>query len=225
MNTERREVWMQRVQRLADSGLTTREFAREIGVNPHTFAGWKWRLSRQSEESSPSGASKPRFVDVTAEVRRAAQTRADALQAADGHAPYEVMLASGSPHPRSVCVRAGLVATACLDAGGALMLPTGVRILVCTEPQDMRRSFDTLALVARKKVGEDPQSVALYVFLGKRASRLKILWWDRKGFCLLSKRLHRSVFITPHGAAGGNSAVKIHSSALAQLLAGVPQEP
>ena len=37
------------------------------------------------------------------------------------------------------------------------MLPSGVRILLCTEPQDMRRSFDGLALVAQQVLGEDPQ--------------------------------------------------------------------
>jgi hypothetical protein len=38
------------------------------------------------------------------------------------------------------------------------MLPSSVRILVCTEPQDMRRSFDRLAEVVRTQLGEEPQS-------------------------------------------------------------------
>ena len=67
------------------------------------------------------------------------------------------------------------------------MLPTGMRILVCSERQDMRRSFDKLALVARELLGEDPQSGALYVFVGKSATRVKVLWWDRNGYCLLYK--------------------------------------
>ncbi len=40
------------------------------------------------------------------------------------------------------------------------MLPAGVRIFLCTEPQDMRRSFDALALVTQQLLGEDPQSGA-----------------------------------------------------------------
>ncbi len=39
-------MWTKRVERLADSGLTAKEFATEIGVNANTLAGWKWRLSR-----------------------------------------------------------------------------------------------------------------------------------------------------------------------------------
>jgi hypothetical protein len=33
---------------LSESGLTAKEFAREIGVNVHTLAGWKWRLTREA---------------------------------------------------------------------------------------------------------------------------------------------------------------------------------
>jgi hypothetical protein len=43
------------------------------------------------------------------------------------------------------------------------VLPSSVRILVCTARQDMRRSFDTLAAVVRDVMGEEPQSGALYV--------------------------------------------------------------
>lgn len=78
------------------------------------------------------------------------------------------------------------------------MLPSGVRILVCTQPQDMRKSFDTLALVSRQLFGEDPQSGALYVFVGKRASRVKVLWFDRNGYCLLQNQ--RSSHYTSSGS-------------------------
>lgn len=103
------------------------------------------------------------------------------------------------------------------------MLPTSVRIMVCTQAQDMRRSFDTLALVVRQHLGEDPQSGSLYVFVGKRPTRAKVLWWDRNGFCLLYKRLHRALFDVPQGSAGVPS-IQISASALAELLAGVGKE-
>jgi transposase len=103
------------------------------------------------------------------------------------------------------------------------MLPTSVRIMVCTQAQDMRRSFDTLALVVRQHLGEDPQSGSLYVFVGKRPTRAKVLWWDRNGYCLLYKRLHRALFDVPQGSAGVPS-IQISASALAELLAGVGKE-
>lgn len=103
------------------------------------------------------------------------------------------------------------------------MLPASVRIFVCTVPQDMRKSFDTLAAVVRDVLHEEPQSGALYVFVGKRPTRVKVLWWDANGYCLLAKRLHRALFVVPKGADDA-SAVKIDSAALARLLAGVARE-
>lgn len=103
------------------------------------------------------------------------------------------------------------------------MLPTSVRIMLCTQPQDMRRSFDTLAQVVRQHLGEDPQSGSLYVFVGKRPTRAKVLWWDRNGFCLLYKRLHRALFDVPQVQAQ-TPAVQISASALAELLAAVGGE-
>ena len=104
------------------------------------------------------------------------------------------------------------------------MLPTAMRILVCTEPQDMRRSFDALALVTRELLGEDPQSGALYVFTSKSATRVKVLWWDRNGFCLLYKRLHKALFVLPRDAAKVGSAMQVDAAALAELLAGVEKK-
>ena len=51
------------------------------------------------------------------------------------------------------------------------MIPTSVRIFVCTERQDMRRSFDGLALAVTERLELDPQSGALFVFVNKRGSQ------------------------------------------------------
>jgi hypothetical protein len=45
---EGREVWAKRVARWQDSGLTAKEFAVEVGVNPHTLAHWGWRLGGEA---------------------------------------------------------------------------------------------------------------------------------------------------------------------------------
>jgi transposase len=103
------------------------------------------------------------------------------------------------------------------------MLPASVKVLVCTAPQDMRASFDTLAAVVRDVLHEEPQSGALYVFVGKRPTRVKVLWWDRNGYCLLYKRLHRALFARP-AAASETAKVSIDGAALQQLLSGVARE-
>jgi transposase len=55
------------------------------------------------------------------------------------------------------------------------VIPPATRIFVCTEPQDMRRSFDGLSLAAQEHLGEDPKSGALFVFVNKRKNRVKVL--------------------------------------------------
>ena len=86
------------------------------------------------------------------------------------------------------------------------MIPSAVRIFVCTEPQDMRRSFDGLAVAAKEHLGEDPQSGALFVFVNKRRNRLKVLWFDHNGYCLLYKRLHQARFSLPNRRARSANA-------------------
>jgi transposase len=73
------------------------------------------------------------------------------------------------------------------------MIPAGVRIFVCTEPIDMRYGMDRLVAAARLRVGEDSQQGdALYVFSNRGANRLKILWFDRSGYCSTSDCTERT---------------------------------
>jgi transposase len=105
------------------------------------------------------------------------------------------------------------------------MIPGGVRILVCTEPVDMRFGFDRLASIARGRIGEDPQQGGVLVVFGNRgASRLKVLWFDRNGYCMLYKRFHRAMWEMPLSVAGATS-VRIDAAALAKLLAGIERQP
>lgn len=100
------------------------------------------------------------------------------------------------------------------------MIPATVRILVYTEPVDMRRGFDGLALIARDAMGQDPRSGALFIFANRRADRLKALWWDRNGYCVLYKRAHRAVFELPSKQDANSVSVRIDGRLLGQLLAG-----
>ena len=104
------------------------------------------------------------------------------------------------------------------------MLPAHVRILLCTQPQDFRKSFDGLALVVRQVLGENPQSGTLFGFFNKKMNRLKWLWWDETGYCLLYKRLHRACVHLPASAARGGVSVPVTSQELVELVRGVVRE-
>jgi transposase-like protein len=43
-----REEWAKRVERWRDSGLSTAEFAAELGINPHSLTYWAWTLKREA---------------------------------------------------------------------------------------------------------------------------------------------------------------------------------
>jgi transposase len=100
------------------------------------------------------------------------------------------------------------------------MIPVTVRIFVALERVDMRRGFDALALIAREKLQQDPRSGALLIFTNARRDRLKALWWDQNGYCILYKRFHKAVFALPIAGEVGAVAVRIDGQKLAQLLAG-----
>lgn len=101
------------------------------------------------------------------------------------------------------------------------MIPASVRIFVCVQPQDMRRSFDLLAAAAQQLAGEDPKSGAMFVFTNRRSNQLKVLWWDRNGYCILYKRLHRALFRLPKTDGSTDSSVRIDRAVLGELLYGV----
>ena len=104
------------------------------------------------------------------------------------------------------------------------MIPVTVRIFVCTEPVDMRSGFDRLALLARDKLQQDPRSGVLLVFTGRRRDRLKAMWWDRNGYCILYKRFHDAVFELPAPLeAVSGVSMRIDGQKLAALLAGKPK--
>ena len=82
-----------------------------------------------------------------------------------------------------------------------LSLPPAVRIFVATAPTNMHLSFDRLAALARDVLQQDPLSGHLFAFFNRPADKVKILYWDRSGFCLWYKRLERGVFHLPRAGA------------------------
>ena len=105
------------------------------------------------------------------------------------------------------------------------MIPGRVAIYVATEPLDLRRSFDGLAAVVREVLRQDPLSGALFLFFNRAADRVKALWWDRSGYCLLYKRLERGTFRAPRAVTPGATSVVIDAAELAKILEGIALPP
>lgn len=101
------------------------------------------------------------------------------------------------------------------------MISTKMPIYCATSPVDLRRSFDGLAAAAKESLSKDPRSGALFLFVNKTGNRLKAIWWDRTGYCLLYKRLEHGVFRFPSAVRPGDASVTIDSTEFAKILEGL----
>jgi transposase len=72
-----------------------------------------------------------------------------------------------------------------------------LEIFFYTAPVDMRRSIDGLSIIVSEHLNLEPNRGALYVFFNKSKDKLKILYWQRGGFCLWYKRLEKERFKIP----------------------------
>lgn len=94
-------------------------------------------------------------------------------------------------------------------------------IYCATSPIDLRRSFDGLAAAAKEVLGKDPRGGALFLFVNKAGNRIKALWWDRTGYCLLYKRLERGVFRFPSAIRPGDASIAIEAAEFAKIMEGL----
>lgn len=98
-----------------------------------------------------------------------------------------------------------------------LSFASSMRVFVCEQPTDMRKSFDGLAGCVEQVIGGDPLSGHLFVFFNRRRNMVKMLLWDRSGFCLLSKRLEGGRF----ALAGDVACREIDVAQLVLILEGI----
>ena len=70
-----------------------------------------------------------------------------------------------------------------------------VHVYLYGQPVDMRKSFDGLYAVARAAFAQDPTGGDLYVFVNRSGTQIKVLYFDRSGWCVWAKRLEAGRFI------------------------------
>ena len=83
-----------------------------------------------------------------------------------------------------------------------IALPSGARVWLATGHTDMRKGYQSLALLVQETLKRDPHGGHLFVFRGRRGDLIKCLWHDGQGQCLFSKRLERGRFLWPSPADG-----------------------
>jgi transposase len=102
-----------------------------------------------------------------------------------------------------------------------LTLPPAVKVYLAAEPVDLRKSFDALALLVSDVLRQDPLSGHLFVFRNRRGHLCRILFWDRTGYAVFTKRLERGRFHLPVDVPEGQDAVTVDGAQLGLMLEGL----
>jgi transposase len=100
-----------------------------------------------------------------------------------------------------------------------LTLPPGVRVFVATARVDGRKGIDGLSALVRSQFAEDPLSGTMYVFFSRRADRVRVLYYDRDGYVLVTKRLEKGCYLLPWRAE--QRRVVIEAAELLLVLEGI----
>jgi transposase len=84
------------------------------------------------------------------------------------------------------------------------MMRPGAEVMVylCVSAVDMRKQATGLALLIEQSLGRSVFEPALYVFSNRRKDRVRIVYWERNGLCLWSKRVEKQQFVWPRSVSG-----------------------
>ncbi|MBU0754646.1 MAG: IS66 family insertion sequence element accessory protein TnpB [Planctomycetes bacterium] len=99
-----------------------------------------------------------------------------------------------------------------------IAIPGAVRIFLYRVATDMRKSFDGLSGLVRTHFQEDVLSGSLFVFVNRRRTYTKILYWDGDGLAIWAKRLEKGTFCLP---ISDEKRVELNSQELSMLLGGI----
>lgn len=102
-----------------------------------------------------------------------------------------------------------------------LTLPPTVLIYVATAATDMRKSFDGLSIAVASTLALEPTSGHLFCFFNRRANQVRILFWDRTGYCIYAKRLARGRFALAALVKDASSVVRVDAAELSLVLEGI----
>ena len=86
---------------------------------------------------------------------------------------------------------------------------------------DMRKQIYGLASLVEQEWGTNLFTGDLFLFCGKNKRIIKLLYWDRNGFCLWTKRLERGTFAWPREIPTGQQVINLSQEELGLLLDGI----
>jgi transposase len=102
-----------------------------------------------------------------------------------------------------------------------ILWPRAIKIYISTQPTNLRKSFDGLSIQVRAALAQDPLSGHVFVFLNRRKTQVRLLWWTRGGFVILGKRLEAGTFTFPQQVTTQAKCIELREHELSLLLEGI----
>jgi len=92
-----------------------------------------------------------------------------------------------------------------------MMRPTQAHwpVYVCSQPVDFRKGMGSLAALVESQLQLNPFAEALFVFRSRSSKSIKLLYWERNGFCLWQKRLEKQRFFWPKADPTGRVSLNV----------------
>lgn len=100
-----------------------------------------------------------------------------------------------------------------------------LRYWLYSEPTDMRKSFYTLSGLVRNRIGDDPRSGDVYIFINRRRNWIKLLHYETGGMVIYSKMLDRGTFGVPIPGSKDVIAGSIQWDDLRKMVEGIMSDP
>jgi transposase len=101
------------------------------------------------------------------------------------------------------------------------MIPESVKVYMSVETMDMRCGFDRLSAKAHEITFQNPLSGHMFVFFNRGKNRVKVLFWDKSGYCLYYKRLEQGTFHFPEYLSEDTKVLQVAVSDFALILSGI----
>jgi transposase len=92
------------------------------------------------------------------------------------------------------------------------------QVYLCTQHVDFRKGMGSLAVLVESQLALNPFAESLFVFRNRSTTAIKLLYWERNGFCLWQKRLEKEKFFWPKSSQ--SSSVTLTIQQLNWLLEG-----
>ena len=102
-----------------------------------------------------------------------------------------------------------------------LLQEPNLNVWLYRHPADMRRQIDGLTALAQTKMNCQASSGELFVFINRRRTYMKILYYSKGGYCLWSKRLEQGRFQQVLGDHKGADKLPLNWAQLQCLVDGI----